>query len=368
MKVTIANLTKGKLPIDLPHEAIDPDQWPSVNEIMHWSGRMSHAALALAIGLGLALLLHLACFAFLRRMARRTENPAEAVAAAQLYHAFRWAFLAGGMASAAGGNRLVDKLWSGIEGFVVPALTGWVLFALVRTAAELMSRRATASGDEMTGRSRATRIALISRSMAFLIIFVTVALILLGVPAVRHIGATLIASAGLMGLAVGAAAQPALKSLIAGLQIALTEPIRIGDFVVVEGEQGRVEDIRLSYVVIRTGDERRLIVPTVKFLDATFQNWTRVGGITGSVILPIRPGFAIDPIRQAFRTALADMPAWDQRTGDLVVSESRVGSVELKLVVSATNPADLGALRNELREFMLEWLRVNAPDALCTET
>lgn len=366
--ITITNLTKGKLPLALPTDALDPDQWPSIDEVMHWSSRMTHAAVVLGIGLGVALVLHLACFAFLRRMARRSENPAEAVAAAQLYHAFRWAFLAGGMASAAGGNKLIGKLWSGIEGFVVPALTGWVLYALVKTGAELMARRAITSGDELTARSRTTRIALISRSMAFVIIFITVALMLLGVPAVRHIGATLIASAGLMGLAVGAAAQPALKSLIAGLQIALTEPIRIGDFVVVEGEQGRVEDIRLSYVVVRTGDERRLIVPTVKFLDATFQNWTRVGGITGSVVLPIRPGFAIEPIRQAFRAAIDEMEAWDRRTADLVVSESRVGSVELKLLVSAANPADLGALRSGLREVMLEWLRVNAPDALCTET
>lgn len=366
--LTIQDITRGKLPIDLPHEALDPDQWPSLNEVMHWSSRMSHAAIALGVGLGLALLLHLACFAFLRRMARRSDNPAEAVAAAQLYHAFRWAFLAGGMASAAGGNKLVGKLWDNIEGFVVPALTGWVLYALVRTGAELMTRRAITSGDELTARSRTTRIALLSRSMAFVIIFITVALMLLGVPAVRHIGATLIASAGLMGLAVGAAAQPALKSLIAGLQIALTEPIRIGDFVVVEGEQGRVEDIRLSYVVVRTGDERRLIVPTVKFLDATFQNWTRVGGITGSVVLPIRPGYAIDPIRQAFRAMLGEMEAWDRRTGDLIVAESRVGWVELKLVVSAADPAALGVLRNGLREAMLEWLRVNAPDALCTET
>lgn len=366
--ITIKNFTNGKLPLPLPHDALDPDQWPSLDEVMHWSGRMSHAALALGIGLGVALVLHLACFAFLRRVARRSENPAEAVAAAQLYHAFRWAFLAGGMASAAGGNKLVAKLWGGIEGFAVPALTGWVLYALVRTAAELMTRRAITSGDELTARSRTTRIALISRTMTFLIVFVTVSLMLLGVPAVRHIGATLIASAGLMGLAVGAAAQPALKSLIAGLQIALTEPIRIGDFVVVEGEQGRVEDIRLSYVVVRTGDERRLIVPTVKFLDATFQNWTRVGGITGSVVLPIRPGFAIEPIRQAFCAMIDEMPSWDRRTGDLVVAESRVGSVELKLIVSAANPTDLATLRGGLREQMLEWLRVNVPDALCTET
>jgi small-conductance mechanosensitive channel len=130
----------------------------------------------------------------------------------------------------------------------------------------------------LTARTRTTQITILARSAGGVIIFVTIAMILLGFPAVRHVGATLIASAGLFGLAIGAAAQPALKSLVAGIQIAMTQPIRIGDFVVVDSESGRVEDIRLSYVVVRTGDERRLIIPTTKFLDTTFQNWTRVGG------------------------------------------------------------------------------------------
>jgi hypothetical protein len=176
------------------------------------------------------------------------------------------------------------------------------------------------------------------------------------------------ASAGLIGLAFGAAAQPALKSLIAGLQLALTEPVRIGDFVVVEGESGRVEDIRLSYVVIRTADERRLIVPTTKFLDSSFQNWTRVGGITGSVVLPVMPGFPFAPIRAAYEALLAAQPTWDQRTGVLLVSEARVGFVELKLVMSAADPTALAELRQTIREAMLEWLRQDMPEALCRHT
>jgi small-conductance mechanosensitive channel len=141
-----------------------------------------------------------------------------------------------------------------------------------------------------------------------------VALILLGFPGVQHIGATLMASAGLIGIAVGAAAQPALKSLIAGVQVAMTEPIAS----VISWwwmASGRVEDIRLSYVVISTGDERRLIVPTVKFLDNAFQNWTRVEGITGAVVVPIRPGFDVEPLRKAFLAALAADEAWDGRQG-----------------------------------------------------
>ncbi|RVU03430.1 mechanosensitive ion channel [Novosphingobium umbonatum] len=357
----------SKMLRNFQNETLDGDALPSFDEVMHWSGRVSHAAMAAGIGIGVALLIHGVAFALLKRVGRRNHNQAESVAAPQLYHSARWAMVAAGVAVADSTDRLLAKLWGGVQGFIVPALTGWVIYALVKTGAELLSRRAETSGDEMTARSRRTRITVLSRSIGFVIVFITLALMLLGIPAVRHVGATLIASAGLMGLAVGAAAQPALKSLIAGLQIALTEPIRMGDVVVVDGEQGRVEDIRLSYVVIRTADERRLIVPTVKFLDSTFQNWTRVGGIAGPVVVPIRPGFAIAPLREAFHAALAASAHWDGRVGELVMSEARVGSVELKMTVSAADPSVLGTLRAEIREAMLEWLRVNQPDALCME-
>jgi len=182
---------------------------------------------------------------------------------------------------------------------------------------------------------------------------------------VRNIGVTLMASAGLATLAVGAAAQPALKSLIAGFQMALTEPIRIGDLVVMEGESGRIEDINLTYVVIRTGDERRLIVPTSKFLDTSFQNWTRVsGGLTGSVVLPIMPGQPIGPIREAYLKLLAERKDWDKRTGELQVWDVKADAVELKLVMSAKDPAALTRLRLDMREAMIEWLRETMPDAL----
>jgi len=356
------------LPLSLPSGNFDADSLPTWAEVSHWSGRLTHMAMAAGVAVGVALALHFVIFAFLRRWGKKREEATEVVAAAQLYHAARWAMVAMGLSAAAANDKLLAHFWNAAEAFAVPALTGWVLYALVKTGAELLVRRANHLADDNEGRSRRSRITILSRSIGFVIIFITVALMLLGFPGVRHIGATLIASAGLIGLAVGAAAQPALKSLIAGVQIAVTEPIRIGDFVVIDGERGRVEDIRLSYVVIRTADERRLIVPTVKFLDTSFQNWTRVGGITGAVLLPIKPGFAIGPIRSAFRQALAERPEWDGRTGDLVVSEARVGSVELKLVMSSEDPADLGALNLAMREAMLEWLREKMPEALCQET
>ena len=359
---------RSVLPLPINTTGLAQDQLPSLDELLHWSSRVSHAAIVAGIAIGLALALHSLAFFALRRATQRSDGVTDTLALTRLNQSIRWALVATAIAIAEGADRLVSHVWGSIARFVVPALIGWVMFSLVRILAEVMARHIDWSGDEIAARTRRTRITLLARSAGFVIIFITVSTMLLGIPGVRHIGATLMASAGLIGIAVGAAAQPALKSLIAGLQIALTEPIRIGDYVVVEAESGRVEDIRLSYVVLRTPDERRVIVPTTRFLDSSFQNWTRVGGITGSVVLPIRPGFAIAPIRTAFEHLLAGHAAWDQRTGDLLVSEARVGSVELKLVMSATDPAELAELRLFVREAMLEWLRSEMPDALCTAT
>ena len=341
----------------------------SFQEILLRSEQLTASALHAGIAAGIAFGLHLALFLLLDRGAKLSESTADETVLARLRQPLRWAMMAVAIAIAQESDPLLARLWTQISRFLEPALFGWVAYAMVKAFAAVLISRTQAYEDKSTARSRETRVTILSRTATFMIVFITVALILFGIPAVRNIGVTLMASAGVATLAVGAAAQPALKSLIAGMQIATTEPMRIGDYVVVDQEGGRVEDIRLSYVVIRTGDERRLIVPTAKFLDGSFQNWSRVGGgITGSVILPIRPGFALEPIRAAFLAALAENPHWDRRSANLQVSDIRPGLVELKLVMSASGPTALGSLRPAMRETMLDWLRTNLPDALCTES
>ncbi|MBW8783219.1 MAG: mechanosensitive ion channel [Novosphingobium sp.] len=336
-----------------------------MNALLADSTALLQAGIVAAIAIAAALAVHVALFALLRRVARLSWLASDAVVFARLRQPMRFAMVAIALSLAAEGEPLLAQVWGKLQPFVTPALLGWVAFALVKAFAEVLENRAVQTEDAIAVRSRRTRIAIVSRTIAFVIVFVTIALMLFAIPGVRNIGATLMASAGLAGLAIGAAAQPALKSLIAGMQIALTEPIRIDDYVVIEGESGRVEDIRMSYVVIRTADERRLIVPTTKFLDASFQNWTRVGGgITGAVVLPVMPGIAIAPLREAFLGLLATNKDWDRGTGALQVSEIRVDSVELKLVMSAHEPGALGRLRLAMREAMLEWLREHCPDAL----
>lgn len=341
---------------------------PSTDAVVDWSQQLTSAAIQGGIAVGVAVVLHIVIFALLGRATRLSATEGDDIIVGGLRMPVLWLMIAVALSVASEKNALIGRIWAEVGRFIEPALLGWLMFALVKAFAAAMEQRTEAYSDELAARSRRTRIAILSRTASFVIVFVTVALVLFGIPAVRNIGTTLLASAGVATLAVGAAAQPALKSLIAGIQIALTEPIRIGDYVVVDGENGRVEDIRLSYVVIRTGDERRIIVPTSKFLDSSFQNWTRAGGgITGSVVLPIKPGSAIGPIREAYEGLLAASDDWDKRTGSLQVSEAQVGSIELKLVMSAAGPTALGRLRPAMREAMLEWLRENMPDALCDE-
>ena len=173
-------------------------------------------------------------------------------------------------------DALVGGGWDIIVSFASPALLGWVAYAIVKGLAAGWDAHMQSLGDPVALRSQRTRIAILARTAKFAIIIIAVSLVMLNIPGVRDIGTTMLASAGLAALAVGAAAQPALKSLIAGIQMALTQPLRIGDLVKVDGQAGRVEEIRMSFVTVRTWDERVLVVPTARFLDQSFENWSRV--------------------------------------------------------------------------------------------
>ena len=324
-----------------------------------------HAALFAGGALIAAALVHRLVFALLTRLAARTQTPVDGLITEQLRSPTRWAAAAIALALAAQADPWVARVWLGVAKFLVPALLGWIVYSLVRAFAAALEYRAEISTDIAASRSRRTRIAILSRTATFLIVFVTVGLVLFQLPGVRQVGVTLLASAGLAALAVGAAAQPALKSLIAGLQMALTEPLRLGDQVVIDGFSGRVEDIRMSFVVVRMWDERVAIVPTSRFLENSFENWTRASELlTGPVYLHLDPATEVAPIRAEFERFLGEHPQWDKRTGTLYVTEARAGSMELRLAVSAATVSDLFELRSAVREHMLDWLRRKQPDAL----
>ncbi|MCB2088537.1 MAG: mechanosensitive ion channel family protein [Sphingomonadaceae bacterium] len=326
---------------------------------------MAEAGVILLVALILALLVNRILFAVLHRLARLSDTPLDEMVFQRIERPVRWAILAIAVAAAAQTHSLLLAIWAPLAKFVVPGLLGWIAYTLVKAFAHALEYRAELAEDPVASRSRRTRIAILSRTATFVVVFITVGLMLLGIPGVRDIGATLLASAGLAALAVGAAAQPALKSLIAGLQMAITEPLRLGDLVVVDGQTGRVEEIRMSFVTVRTWDERAVIVPTSRFLDQSFENWSRKSEkLTGPVFLHLDPATQIEPIRQEFFRFLETQENWDRREAKLLMTEARPESIELRLSMSSATIGALWELRCIVREHMLQWLRSEMPEAL----
>lgn len=320
---------------------------------------------ALGLALATALLAHWVLFAVLRRFARHSESPIDDIVLGRVRQPMRFAMAGFAFAIAAENDALSGRGWDVLAGFLVPALVGWVAFAVIGGIAKGYAAQVEGAADPVAHRGRMTRIAILSRTAGVAVIVVTVALVMLNIPGVRDVGTTMLASAGLAALAVGAAAQPALKSLIAGLQMALTQPLRIGDLVKVDGQAGRVEEIRMSFVTVRTWDERVLVVPTSRFLDQSFENWSRISErLTGPVMLHLEPTARIEPIREEFERFVGEHPLWDGRNRELLMTEARPGSIELRLAMSAATIGDLFTLRCAVREHMLTWLAGNQPDAL----
>ena len=340
-------------------DLLDPATWSlSADSVL-----VSAAILGIAVGI--ALIVHRLAFGLLRRAS--TRGPAkygqpifDAVRAPS-----RWLAVAIAISAAAERLPRIRPLWDGIADFLAPMILGWLSLALVTGWATAHERRMETRLDPIHMRSRKTRIEIFRRTASSLIVVISIALVLLSIPGVRQVGVTLMASAGLAALAIGAAAQPALKSLIAGIQMALTEPIRIGDMVKVDGETGRVEEIRMTFVVVRVWDERVLIVPTGKFFEESFENWSRSADrLTGVVMLNLDPIADVPPIRQAFLAFLADHPLWDQRDAAALVVDAHPESIALRLSMTAASIGELWDLRCAVREYMLQWLRENQPVAL----
>ena len=324
-----------------------------------------HAGIVLAVALAVAYLLYRVIFALLGRLTALDHDGSSAVIIGRLRSPVKWAMLAMAVTIAAETNAWLGAYWEPVARFVRPAILGWIAYTIVKAFAAALEVRLESSSDPVAVRSRRTRIAILSRTATVAIVVITVGLMLLGVPGVRDIGTTLLASAGLAALAIGAAAQPALKSLIAGLQMAITEPVRIGDLVVVDGHTGRVEEIKMSFVLVRTWDERLVVVPTSEFLDKSFENWSRRSeSLTGPVFLHLDPIADVDAIRAEFLRYVEAHELWDKRTASALLTEAYPESKELRLAMSADTIGDLFNLRCAVREHMIAWLNLTQPEAL----
>ena len=248
-------------------------------------------------------------------------------------------------------------------------LTVCVIWLLVRAVAAgeqaILREHPMEVADNLEARRIQTQTRVLSRVLMGAIILVGVSLILLTFPMVRQIGTALLASAGIIGLVAGIAAKPVFGNLIAGLQIALTQPIRLDDVVIVEGEWGRVEEINSSYVVVRIWDARRMVVPLTWFIENPFQNWTRRSAdLLGTAFLWLDYRAPIAAIRAELARICKGESLWDGQVCVTQVTETTEHTLQVRLLVSARNSGDAFDLRCIVRERMLDFLAREHPQAL----
>jgi small-conductance mechanosensitive channel len=242
----------------------------------------------------------------------------------------------------------------------------WILLRSVRVVQDYVYHRFDMSkADNLRERKIRTQLVYIRQIVVALIIFLTIAAVLLSFSSLRRIGAGLLTGVGIGGIIIGFAAQRSLANLLAGLQIAFTQPIRIDDAVLIEGEFGRVEEITLTYVVIKIWDERRLILPINYFIEKPFQNWTRHSAeLLGTVILYTDYTVPVEAIRQELNRLVKDNPLWDGKAVGLEVTDTTPDAVQLRALVSARTSGDAWTLRCAVRESLVQFITKNYPDSL----
>ena len=242
----------------------------------------------------------------------------------------------------------------------------WAVVRVFDVWCDMLSRRYRLDvADNLHARQVHTQVQVIRRIALVVVSVVAASAMLVTFPQVRAVGATLFASAGVAGLVVGLAARPAITNLLAGLQVAFTEPIRIDDVVVVEGQWGRIEEIRTSYVVVRIWDLRRLVLPLSYFIEKPFENWTRCSAnLLGTVMLYVDYQIDLDAVREEFQRILEGSPMWDRQVQVLQVTDATTQTLELRALMSAANSDDLWNLRCLVREKLILFVRAHQPTAL----
>lgn len=253
-----------------------------------------------------------------------------------------------------------------ISGLLLIGALTWLLASAVNgMAAAVVEANPLTEADNLDARRIQTQTEVLSRLAMGLVVLIGAALALMSFPAVRQVGASLLASAGVVGIVAGFAARPVLGNLIAGLQIGLSQPIRIDDVVIVEDEWGVIEDITGTYVVVRIWDQRRLIVPLQYWIEKPFENWTRsTSELIGTVFLWVDFQMPLAPLREALQRACEMSEHWDKRIAMLQVTEVDRQAMQIRcLVTSASAPAGWD-LRCHVREYLIDFVQREYPQYL----
>jgi small-conductance mechanosensitive channel len=260
----------------------------------------------------------------------------------------------------------VNEVQNQIFQISIIIVSTWLLIALINYGKDLINYKYDLSKeDNLNARKVLTQIRLFSRIIIIIILIVAFSFALMTFQSIRDIGASILASAGILSVIVGFAAQKLIANILAGFQIAITQPIRIDDAVVIEGEWGWIEEITLTYVVVRVWDKRRLILPTTQIIEKPFQNWTRSSAeILGTVFIYVDYTVSVDKIREAFYQFLEETPFWDKNVKVVQVTNATEKSMEVRLLMSAKNSPTAWDLRVYIREKIIDYLQKEFPDAL----
>ena len=249
---------------------------------------------------------------------------------------------------------------------LILASSSWILIEIVRILKNrLLKKFDITSEDNLKSRKLHTQINLLEKVIVFVIILITIGLMLISIDSIKEIGIGIFASAGVVGIILGLSAQKIVGAVLAGIQIAITQPFRIDDAVLVENEWGWIEEINLTYVVVRIWDKRRLVLPTSYFLEKPFQNWTRTtADILGTVFIYTDYTISVETLRGELSRLLKDCELWDKKVNVIQVTDSKENYMEIRILVSAQNSPAAWDLRVYIREKMIEFIQKNYPESL----
>jgi len=241
--------------------------------------------------------------------------------------------------------------------------TGYLACRQVNLAADkIIQSHRVRGGVDLRSRALYTEVTSLRKAIVVVLAFLTVATAMIFCAPLRHIGTSLLASAGIITVLAGVVVQRSLGQFFAGFQMALTQPILLDDVVVVEGEFGKVEEITLAYVVLQLWDQRRLVIPISYFLEKPFENWTRRSTeLLGTVFLYFDYHLPVNELREEFDRYIEAHPAWDRRTKSLLITDARETSMQLRALVSAANPDKLWNLRCDVREALITYVQQKHP-------
>jgi small-conductance mechanosensitive channel len=259
-----------------------------------------------------------------------------------------------------------EETISGILKVLTVMLLAWLATCAVRVVEEGVLRHFDASvKDNLTARRVHTQIKLFRQVVLLIIMIITASVILMMFDQLRVIGVSLLASAGIAGMILGFSAQKVLGNLLAGIQIAITQPIRLGDVLIVENEWGWVEEITLTYVVVKIWDLRRLVIPISHFLEKPFQNWTRTSAdILGTVFIYADYTIPIDKLREELTRILQSTDLWDGKVNGLQVTDAKEHTLELRALMSAADSPKAWDLRCLVREKLVTFVQEHYPQCL----